>query len=41
MKRKLLFLIILMSIKVSAQELLLHFPFDGDASDASGNDYNV
>lgn len=40
MKKKLLFLIILMSIEVSAQELLLHFPFDGDAVDISGNNYN-
>ncbi len=40
MKKVLFFFGILFSFQINSQQLLLHYPFDGNSNDISGNSYN-
>ena len=40
MKKLLFFLFIMICIQLSSQELLLHYNFDNNITDSSGNNYN-
>lgn len=40
MKKRIAFLFAFVTINLFAQDLLLHYPFDGNANDLSGNNYN-